>query len=75
MVANLTFGKKKWVRKYEKMCDIAERSQKLKDELIQLIDKDTDSFNILMEAYKLPQNTHKEIQKNLFLLKLVGNLH
>ncbi len=70
MVANLTFGKKKWLSKYEKMCEISERSQKLKDELIQLIDKDTDTFNVLMEAYKLPQNTPKEIQQRDYAVDL-----
>ena len=41
MVANLTFGKKKWSKLYNKMSKIAENAQILKDELILLIDKDT----------------------------------
>ncbi len=60
MVANLTFGKKKWEPLFEQMSQLAERSQKVKDELIQLIDRDTESFKLVMEAFKLPNKSEKQ---------------
>ena len=61
MVANLTFGKKKWLPLFEQMCQISQKSQLLKDELLQLIDADTDSFKGVLEAYKMPKNTDGQI--------------
>ena len=62
MVANLTFGKKKWDSLFDKMINISESSQELKDKLLILVDEDTNSFTNVMEAYKLPKNTIKEIK-------------
>ena len=63
MVANLTFGKKKWLPMFDQMCQIAQKSQLLKDELLQLIDADTESFKTVLEAYKMPKNTDSQIIK------------
>ena len=60
MVANLTFGKKKWLPLYDEMNEIAENCQHIKAELLQLIDKDTDAFNKVMEAFRLPQKTEEQ---------------
>ena len=62
MVANLTFGKKKWEPLFKQMSQLAEKSQQLKDELIQLIDADTESFKLVMEAFKLPNNSDQQKQ-------------
>ena len=61
MVANLTFGKKKGLPVLDQMGQIAQKSQALKDELLQLIDADTDSFKTVLEAYKMPKNTAIQI--------------
>ncbi len=61
MVANLTFGKKKWASQFDKMTYISENNQKLKDELLSLVDEDTNSFNKLINAYKLPKVTKNEV--------------
>ena len=63
MVANLTFGKKKWLPMFDQMCQIAQKSQLLKDELLQLIDADTESFKTVLEAYKMPKNSNSQIIK------------
>ena len=63
MVANLTFGKKKWLPMFDQMCQIAQKSQLLKDELLQLIDADTESFKTVLEAYSMPKNTASQIIK------------
>ena len=60
MVANLTLGKKKWIPVHNQMSKVAVKSQKLKDELIQLIDADTDSFKVVMEAYGMPKTTENQ---------------
>jgi glutamate formiminotransferase/formiminotetrahydrofolate cyclodeaminase len=62
MVANLTFGKKKWDSLFNKMIDLSESSQLLKYELLKLVDEDTKSFNKVMDAYKLPKKTNKELE-------------
>ncbi len=69
MVANLTFGKKKWLPLYDKMCSIADRGQELKDELLRLIDEDTESFNKVMEAFRLPAKTDAEKEKKKALIE------
>jgi len=70
MVANLTFGKKKWKSVYVEMCKISEDSQILKDNLLKLIDSDTDAFNNVLEAYKLSAKTKKEANyKNTAILE------
>ena len=60
MVANLTFGKKKWDPLFKQMSQLSNKSQQLKDELIQLIDADTESFKLVMEAFKLPNKSEKQ---------------
>ena len=61
MVANLTFGKKKWLTLFDQMSQISQKSQQLKDELIQLIDADTNAFKLVMEAYNMPNKTKNQI--------------
>ena len=53
MVANLTFGKKKWDPLYDHMCRISQESQSLKEEFLNLIDNDTESFNHVLEVFKI----------------------
>ncbi|SVE54895.1 uncharacterized protein METZ01_LOCUS507749, partial [marine metagenome] len=70
MVANLTFGKKKWDSIYEEMCEISEESQILKDRLLILIDSDTNAFNNVLEAYRLTAKTKDlEIYKKKAILE------
>lgn len=60
MVANLTLGKKKWADRADEMNAIGEACQKLKDRLLQLIDEDTDAFNQVMAAMRLPKKTESQ---------------
>jgi len=72
MVANLTFGKKKWNSLFDKMINISESSQVLKDKLLILVDEDTNSFTNVMEAYKLPKSTVEEIKyRNISINKAI----
>ena len=61
MVANLTVGKKGMNDVWDEMKDIAERGQIIKDELLHLVDADTDAFNQMMAAARLPKKTDEQI--------------
>ena len=43
------------------MCRISQDSQRLKDELLNLIDADTEAFNHVLDAYRLPQDTLEHV--------------
>lgn len=60
MVANLSSQKKGWESRWAEFSDWAERGQKLKDQLLRMVDLDTDSFNAIMSAFELPKSTDAE---------------
>jgi len=60
MVANLTIGKKGYEKYDDEMKLAASAAQKLKDEFIFMIDEDTDAFNEVMDAFRLPKKTDEE---------------
>ncbi len=57
MVCNLTIGKKKYADVEEEMKKILVQSEDLRSRLTSLIQKDTNAFNKVMEAYGLPKET------------------
>ena len=60
MVAALTRGKKGYEEAQEELATIADRGQRLKDEFLLDVDRDTDAFNALMDALRLPKKTEEE---------------
>ncbi len=60
MVANLSAHKPGWDGRWEEFSQWAEKGQKLKDELLFLVDEDTNSFNKIMDAFGLPKGTDEE---------------
>jgi glutamate formiminotransferase / formiminotetrahydrofolate cyclodeaminase len=60
MVANLSSHKAGWDDRWEEFSGWAEKGQKIKDELLFLVDEDTCSFNRLMEVFGLPKDTEEE---------------
>ncbi|NBR36329.1 MAG: glutamate formimidoyltransferase [Chitinophagales bacterium] len=62
MVANLSSHKKGWDERWKEFSDWADRGQVLKDELLSLVDADTDSFNAIMQAMALPKVTEEDKQ-------------
>src|SRR5437762_1462998 len=60
MVANLSAGKRGWDDKLEYFSDWAVKAQKLKDELLHLVDEDTNAFNKVMDAFGLPKGSDEE---------------
>ncbi|MCK8060778.1 MULTISPECIES: cyclodeaminase/cyclohydrolase family protein [unclassified Fusibacter] len=60
MVANLTVGKKNYVEVSEEMEEIATRMIQMKIAFVEFIDKDANSFDGVMKAFKLPKETDEE---------------
>ncbi|HEV3393302.1 MAG TPA: glutamate formimidoyltransferase [Chthoniobacterales bacterium] len=60
MVANLSAGKRGWDDKLQYFSDWAVKAQKLKDELLALVDEDTNAFNKVMDAFGLPKGSEEE---------------
>ncbi|HPI72087.1 MAG TPA: glutamate formimidoyltransferase [bacterium] len=61
MVAALTYGKKGYESVYVEMDAVGVQAQRLKDEFSQDIDRDTEAFNQVMAAWRLPKKTVEEI--------------
>ncbi len=60
MVANLSSHKAGWDDRWEEFSDWAEKGQQLKDELLLLVDEDTNAFNKIMDAFGLPKSNDTE---------------
>lgn len=70
MVASLTHEKKEMLESKPLMDEIGIEAQSLKDSLSVLIEEDTNAFNSVMKANRLPQNTDDEkvLRKDAILL-------
>ena len=62
MVANLSAHKKGWDKRWKEFSAWAEKGQKIKDELLYLVDEDTNAFNKIMEAFSLPKSSEQEVK-------------
>ncbi len=60
MVANLTVGKKQYEAAWSELSQIAERAQDVKAALVRAVDEDTEAFNGVMAAMRLPKGTPDE---------------
>jgi glutamate formiminotransferase/formiminotetrahydrofolate cyclodeaminase len=60
MVANLSSHKRGWDDRWEFFSQWAEKGQKLKDELLWLVDEDTSAFNKIMAAMSLPKGSEEK---------------
>jgi len=60
MVANLTVGKKNYEEVSDQMTAVAAKMAEHKQAFVDLIDKDANSFDSVMKAYKLPNETDEE---------------
>jgi len=61
MVGNLTVGKAKYKKVNTEMKELSYKAQQLKEFFINIIDDDTDAFNEIMDAFKLPKNSEDEV--------------
>ncbi len=60
MVCNLTIGKEKYKDVEYDMEKILDRVEDIRERFMELIDRDTEAFNRVMEAFKLPKSTEEE---------------
>ena len=63
MVANLSAGKRGWESRWKEFSDWAEEAQQLMKELLALVDEDTDAFNRLMGAMRMPKTSPEQIEE------------
>lgn len=66
MVANLSAHKAGWDDRWEEFSNWADKGKALTDQLLNLIDEDTNAFNRIMDAFGLPKSSDEEkvIRKN-----------
>ncbi len=60
MVAGLTIGKKKYENDQELCAEMAKKAAELKDKFLVQVDKDTEAFNLVSAAFKLPKETDEQ---------------
>ncbi|HCT31132.1 MAG TPA: glutamate formimidoyltransferase [Bacteroidales bacterium] len=60
MVANLSAHKAGWDERWKEFSDWADKGKFYMDELIKLIDEDTNAFNKIMDAFGLPKGSDDE---------------
>ena len=60
MVANLAAHKRGWDERWEEFSQWAERGQRIKDDLLRLVDQDTIAFEGVMAALAMPKATTEE---------------
>ena len=60
MVANLTIGNKKYPDAERNLTAVREKATILHGELLDYIEKDSEAYMLVMNAYKLPKNTVDE---------------
>ena len=60
MVANLSAHKKGWDDRWEEFSAWAEKGQQFKNELLRLVDADTNAFNRIIQAFALPKANEEE---------------
>lgn len=60
MVANISSHHRKWDDRWEAFSVWAEKGQALKKALLRLVDEDTQAFNRIIEAVRMPKGTEEE---------------
>lgn len=60
MVANLSSHKAGWDHRWDEFSKWAEKGQSIMNEMLFLVDEDTNSFNKIMEAFGLPKESDAE---------------
>jgi glutamate formiminotransferase/formiminotetrahydrofolate cyclodeaminase len=61
MVANLSIGKGEFDAQFDELCDLAERAQAAKDELVGAVDADTEAFNEVIAGLRMPKDTADQV--------------
>ncbi|MFZ1358494.1 MAG: glutamate formimidoyltransferase [Saprospiraceae bacterium] len=61
MVANLTGSKKGFEKNWKNYSKYAVKGQEIKQKLLQLVDEDTQAFNGIIEAVRMPKSNEEEL--------------
>lgn len=69
MVCNLTKGKKGYESAQDEIAELLGKSEGLRRELTELIDKDTQAFNEVMNALKMPKDTEEQKEQRRIALQ------
>ena len=60
MVANISSHKRGWDERWEEFSEWAEKGKLIQNELLRLVDEDTNAFNMIMKAFGMPKNSEDE---------------
>lgn len=60
MVANLSSHKRGWDERWEEFSDWADKGKEIQESLMKMVDEDTNAFNQIMDAFRLPGKTVQE---------------
>lgn len=60
MVANLSSHKRGWDERWEEFSNWAEKGKYYYEELLKMVDEDTNAFNKIMDAFGLPKKSEEE---------------
>lgn len=60
MVANLTIGRKKYAEVESEMMEVTTKAEEIRQSLLNAIDRDSDAYNLVAEAFKMPKETDEE---------------
>ena len=60
MVANLSAHKRGWDERWEEFSDWAVKGKEYQEELIKLVDEDTEAFNRIMDAFGMSKKTEED---------------
>jgi len=63
MLAALTINKKGYEDQWENMKDVLEKAEILKNEMLELLQRDTEAFNDASKAFKMLKDTEEEKKK------------
>ena len=63
MVCNLTIGKEKYIDIEKDIKISLKKIEKIREQLTDLIDLDTNAFNDVIKAFKMPKKTDEEIER------------
>ena len=62
MVVNLSVGKGEFDSQYGDLCQLADKAQAIKDELVRAIDADTEAFNEVIAGMRMAKDTAEQIE-------------
>ena len=74
MVSNLTHGKPEYRENWDEMEEVGIKGQHLKEWFLSAIDRDTDAFNSLMDAMRMPAKTQEQKEERKKALQS-ANIH